>query len=165
VTVADRLALYAGTFDPVTHGHLDILRRALALFDRVTVAVAAGGKQTLFTLDERLALVRVCTADLERVVVMPLPGLLVDEVSRSGAVAVVRGIRSLGDYHHEWSMEAMNRALSPECETVFLLARQELAMLSSSLVREVVRLGGDVAPFVPAAVAGALRGRLGGGRT
>ncbi len=159
--MTDRLALYPGTFDPFTLGHLDILRRARVLFPRVTVAVAAEGKPTLFGLEERLALVRAGTAGLPDCDVVPMHGLLVDEARRRGATAVVRGIRSLGDYQHEWSMALMNQALHPGCETVFLLARPELAMLSSSIVREVARHGGDVGPFVPAPVATALR-RLAG---
>lgn len=155
-----RHALYPGTFDPFTCGHLDILKRALVLFERVTLAVAAGGKATLFDLDERVALVRASVDGLPGCCVEPLRGLLIEEVRRLGAVAVVRGIRSLGDYQHEWSMAALNRALAPECETVFLLARPELSVLSSTLVREVARLGGDLAPFVPAPVAAALRRRF-----
>jgi len=155
-----RLVLYPGTFDPFTYGHLDVLRRALALFGRVRVAVAADGKSTLFPLARRQELVRLCTADLPGCEVVTLEGLLVDAVRRSGAAAVVRGIRSLGDYQHEWSMALMNHALEPRCETVFLLARPELAMLSSTIVREVARSGGDLGPFVPAPVAAALRQRF-----
>lgn len=154
-----RHALCPGTFDPPTNGHLDLIRRALALFDRVTIAVAAGGKTTLFTLEQRLALVQAVVADFPRCVVVPLHGLLVDEARRQNACAVVRGIRSPADYQHEWSMAVMNRALWAEGETVLLLARPELAALSSTLVKEVARLGGDVSQFVPPPVAVALRER------
>ena len=155
-----RHALYPGTFDPFTCGHLDIVQRALALFDRVTILVAAGGKPTLFTLEERLGLAREVVGGLAGCELRPLPGLLVEEARHAGAAAVVRGIRSPADYQHEWSMAAMNRVLWPACETVFLFARPELAALSSSLVREIARLGGDVSPFVPAPVAMALRQRF-----
>ncbi len=155
-----RHAIYPGTFDPFTIGHLDILKRALLLFEEVTLLVAAGGKATLFTLEERVASIRAAVSDLPGCRVEPLDGLLVDAVRRLGAVAVVRGIRSLGDYQHEWSMAALNRALAPECETVFLLARPELSVLSSTLVREVARLGGDLTPFVPPSVAVNLRERF-----
>jgi pantetheine-phosphate adenylyltransferase len=158
--VSVRRAIYPGTFDPFTNGHLDILRRALQLFEEVTISVAADGKATLFSLDERVAAVRASVSGLPGCRVAPLEGLLVDAVRQLGAVAVVRGIRSLGDYQHEWSMAALNRALAPECETVFLLARPELSVLSSTLVREVARLGGDLSPFVPAPVAVALRERF-----
>jgi pantetheine-phosphate adenylyltransferase len=158
-----RHALYPGTFDPPTNGHLDIVRRAVALFDQVTVAVAAAGKSTLFTTEERMSLVRAVVADLPRCRVIPLQGLLIDEARRQGACAVVRGIRSPADYQHEWSMAVMNRALWPEGETVLLLARPELAVLSSTLVKEVARLGGDVSPFVPGPVAALLDQRAKGG--
>ncbi len=162
--MGNRLALYPGTFDPFTLGHLDVLQRARELFGRVRVVVASDGKSTLFTLAQRLALVRECVADLSDCEVAPLEGLLVDEARRCKAAAIVRGIRSLGDYQHEWSMALMNQALRPDCETVFLLARPQLAMLSSSIVREVARHGGDVGAFVPAPVAVALRRHFEGER-
>ena len=159
----ERHALYPGTFDPVTLGHLDILERALGLFDRVTVAVAERGKAGLLDVQERVDLLRGAVGPRPEVAVVPFAGLLVDEVRRRGVDAVVRGIRSAADYQHEWSLAGMNRGLLPAGESVFLLARPELAFISSSLVREVARHGGDVAPFVPPNVARALAGRFPGG--
>jgi pantetheine-phosphate adenylyltransferase len=155
----ERHALYPGTFDPVTFGHLDILERALALFDRVTVAVAEGGKGGLLDVEERVALFLEAVGKRQQVEVVAFAGLLVDEVRRRRVDAVVRGIRSAADYHHEWSLAGMNRSLHPAGETVYLLARPELAFISSSLVREVARHGGDVELFVPQVVAAALRRR------
>jgi pantetheine-phosphate adenylyltransferase len=160
--MAEREALYPGTFDPVTLGHQDILARALVLFDRVTVAVAAGSKATLFTLAERVDLCRQAWSDLDRIEVISFQGLLVDELKRRKIGTVVRGIRNVGDYEHEWSMFGVNRVLLPGSEYVFLLARPELATLSSSLVKEVARHGGDVTRFVPPPVAAALADRLAG---
>ena len=155
----ERHALYPGTFDPVTFGHLDILERALALFDRVTVAVAEESKGGLLDVQERVALFLKAIGERPQVQVVAFAGLLVDEVRRRQVHAVVRGIRSAVDYHHEWSLAGMNRALHPNGETVYLLARPELAFISSSLVREVARHGGDVELFVPPVVAAALRRR------
>jgi pantetheine-phosphate adenylyltransferase len=158
----ERHALYPGTFDPVTHGHLDILERALALFDRVTVAVAEGGKANLLTVAERVTLFREAVGERPEVEVVAFAGLLVDEVRRRGVDVVVRGIRSAADYHQEWSLAGMNRSLYPAGETVYLMARPELAFISSSLVREVARHGGDVELFVPPVVAVVLRRQRGG---
>ena len=151
--MSPRVALYPGTFDPVTLGHLDVLQRALALFDRVTVLVAAESKAGLFSLEQRLQLLRAAVADLDRCDVEGFAGLLVDEVRRRRPVAVLRGIRSAMDYEHEWSLAGVNLALLPGCEFVFLLARPEMAPLSSTLVREVARHGGDLSRLVPPAVA------------
>ena len=148
-----RHAVYPGSFDPFTLGHLDIARRARRLFDRVTVLVAAAGKAGWLDADERVELVRAAVADLEGCDVAPFAGLLVDEVRRRGACAVVRGIRTAGDYEHEWSLAQVNSILAPEFETVCLLSRPDLAPVSSSLVREVARHGGALDGLVPAPVA------------
>lgn len=157
-------ALVPGTFDPVTYGHLDIVERALGLFDRVTVGVAAGGRDTLFELHERVAMAEAAIAELaagERCRVRGFTGLLVEACRDLGAEVVVRGVRGPADLDHEQPMAAMNRRLEPDFEAVFLLARPELSMLSATIVRDVARCGGPLDPFVPAAVAAALRERFG----
>ncbi len=162
--MSERNAIYPGTFDPITLGHLDILGRALRLFERVTVAVAEGGRNTLFDADERVALAREAVAaampDPARCPVVAFDGLLVEAMRRHGAVAAVRGIRSIGDLDHEQQMAAMNRSLAPEFEVIVLFSRPELVMVSGSLVRDVARCGGDLASYVPPHVAEALRRRF-----
>ncbi|MCC6162570.1 MAG: pantetheine-phosphate adenylyltransferase [Acidobacteria bacterium] len=147
-----RTALVAGSFDPVTNGHLDVIVRARALFDGVVVAVLINpGKTPLLTLDERLSLVRECVTGLQGVNVVAFEGLLVDAARAAGATAVVRGVRSVTDYEHEWPMARMNAALLPRLETVLLAAAPEWAHVSSSLVRQIHVLGGSVEAFVPPA--------------
>jgi pantetheine-phosphate adenylyltransferase len=155
----ERHVLYPGSFDPVTLGHIDIIDRALNLFDRLTVVVAESGKAGLLGLEERVDLFRQAVAGRSRVEVHPFGGLLVDEVRRRGADAVVRGIRTAGDYEHEWSLAGVNALLSPDVEYVYLLARPALAAVSSTLVRDVIRHGGALDELVPAPVARALAGR------
>ena len=158
-----RHALYPGTFDPVTLGHMDILDRALSLFDRVTVAVAAGGPSCLFDVDDRVELFRQVAGGRDRVEIRSFGGLLVDELRRSGADAVVRGIRTAMDYEHEWSMFGINLRLMPGCEAVYLMARPDLAVVSSTLVRDVARHGGELSTLVAPQVAAALPARFPGG--
>lgn len=148
--------VYPGSFDPVTLGHLDILGRACRLFDRVTVLVASAGKAGLLTVDQRVDLFRQATREMAAVTVRPFAGLLVDEVRTLGADAVVRGIRSASDYEHEWRLAGVNGLLSTDVEYIYLLARPEQAAISSSLVRDVIRHGGDLSRLVPAAVVAAL---------
>ena len=155
----ERHVLYPGSFDPVTLGHIDILSRALKLFDKVTVAVAQAGKAGLLDLDERVDLFRSSVQGLGNVEVHPFSGLLVDEVSRQGAQAVIRGIRTPGDYEHEWSLAGVNALLAADIEYIYLLARPSLAAVSSTLVRDVIRHGGPLEKLVPAPVAKALAGR------
>ncbi|RKY61654.1 MAG: pantetheine-phosphate adenylyltransferase [Candidatus Latescibacterota bacterium] len=160
-----RLALYPGTFDPITYGHLDIVQRALKLFDRLIVAVAdSPWKQRLFSLEERLEMVREAVKGWDRVSVEVLEGLLVDKVRRTGACAVVRGLRAVMDFEYEFEMALTNRTLNPELETVFLMTSMEYIYLRSSLVKEVAALGGDVSRFVPPFVERKLREKLGGAR-
>jgi pantetheine-phosphate adenylyltransferase len=151
--MSERLVLYPGSFDPFTLGHQDIAQRAARLFDRVLIAVAADGKAAWLPLEDRLAQARAAVAGIAGCEVVPFEGLLVTEVRRRGAVAVVRGIRSAGDYEHEWSLANVNGRLDPACETVCLLSRPEFAAISSSLVREVARHGGALEALVPAPVA------------
>ena len=152
-----RHVLYPGSFDPVTIGHVDVLERARKLFDRVTVVVAAHGKADLLPVAERVRLFRASITHLDGVEVHPFSGLLVEEVRARGADAVIRGIRSAGDYEHEWSLAGVNALLAPGIESIYFLARPDLAAISSSLVRDVHRHGGDLDKLVPPAVARALK--------
>lgn len=155
------IAVVPGTFDPVTLGHLDVIRRAAGLFDQVVVAVAANpDKQTLLDPEVRLALVTSAVAELATVRAAPVPGLLVDFCREVGATALVKGLRGAGDYDAELTMALMNRHLSG-VETVFLPTDPQVAHIASSLVREVARHGGPIEDLVPAGVAQALRARLG----
>ena len=159
-----RAAVFAGSFDPITRGHVDLVRRATALFDRVTVAVAVNsGKQPLFTLDERVSLVREALA-AERIAadVARLDGLLVAFARGVGATFLVRGVRTVGDFEYEQQMARMNQHIAPEVDTVFLSPAPELAWVSSTLVREVSRLGESVDALVTPNVGAALRARFGG---
>ena len=152
-----RIAVYSGTFDPFTLGHDDVVRRASALFDQLIVAVAvAHHKKTLFSLDQRGLQVQQAAAGLAGVRVLPFDGLIMDFCAAEQATAVVRGIRNLTDFDYEAQMAAMNRKLRPQVETVFLLPEATLACISSTLVREISKLGGDVGPMVSPAVAKAL---------
>jgi pantetheine-phosphate adenylyltransferase len=157
-----RLGLYAGTFDPVTNGHMDILSRSLTIFEHVIVAVAnSTPKDTLFSLDERVALIKGAARDLKTVEVMPFTGLLVDFARETGAAAIIRGLRAISDFEYEFQMALMNRRLNREVETVFLMPSEEYTYLNSSIVREIASTGGDVSDFVPPVVAEALVGKYG----
>ena len=157
------LALYAGTFDPVTLGHLDVLARALDLFGRVEVTVAANtAKTTLLPAEQRAELVRACLADVpggERAEVTFFDGLLVDHARARGAAALVRGLRQASDFDYEQRMALANRRLAPELRTVFFMASEAHVGVSSSIVREIWHWGGDIGSFVPAPVAAALAAR------
>ena len=151
---ARRIAVYSGTFDPLTLGHEDVVRRAAGLFDELVLAVAvAHHKKTLFSLDERIAMARAALAGLPNVRVEPFDGLIMDFCREQGACAVLRGVRNVTDFDYEAQMAAMNRKLLPTVETVFLLPQAELQCISSTLVREISKLGGDVATMVSAPVA------------
>jgi pantetheine-phosphate adenylyltransferase len=157
---AARVGVYPGSFDPITRGHEDLIRRSLAFVDRLIVAVAVNvAKQPLFTLDERVRLIRAAVDD-PRVEVRSFDGLLVDFARGAGATVIVRGLRAVSDFEYEFQMALMNRTLAPTIETVFLVPAFDLTYLSSSLVREVARFGGDVATLVHPAVAAALRARF-----
>ena len=156
-----RIAVYPGSFDPITHGHEDLIRRSLAFADRVIVAVAVNvAKQVLFTLDERVALIREAVRH-PAVEVQSFDGLLVGFAREVGATLIVRGLRAVSDFEYEFQMALMNRALAPALETVFLVPAFDLTYLSSSLVREVARFGGDVSQLVHPAVQQALRRKFG----
>ena len=153
-----RVAVYSGTFDPVTLGHEDVIRRAAGLFDELIVAVAvAHHKKTLFTLEQRIAQVTEVFADLPALRVLPFDGLMVDFCRQQGACAVVRGIRNVADFDYEAQMAAMNQKMAPEVETVFLLPQPQLQCISSTLVREIAKLGGDVSQMVSPVVGEHLR--------
>lgn len=149
-----RIAVYPGSFDPVTAGHEDIIRRASALFDRVIVAVMHNpAKRGCFTADERVALLEKVVAPMGNVTAAKWDGMLVDFVRREGACAVVRGLRQVSDFEIEMSMAQINAQLLPGMETVFLMTRPEHGCVSSSVVREVASFGGDVSAFVPDCIA------------
>ncbi|MFW5955137.1 MAG: pantetheine-phosphate adenylyltransferase [Rhodothermales bacterium] len=148
-----RLALYPGTFDPVTLGHLDILERARQVFDEVEVTVAVNAsKNTLFSVEERCEMIRLSSAHLTGIHIEPFEGLLVDRARERGAVALVRGLRQVSDFDYEFRMAFANRKLLPEVETVFFMTSEAHAFTSSSIVRDVHRWGGEIKHFVPRAV-------------
>ncbi len=151
MSAPERVAVCPGSFDPVTLGHEDIVRRSLAFADRVIVAVAHSAtmaKTGMFTVDERVELIRECFADEPRVEAASFGGLLVDYARQRGARLIVRGVRAVSDYEYELQMARMNRALWEGAETVFLTPAPELSFVSSTLVRQIAALGGDVSPFV-----------------
>jgi pantetheine-phosphate adenylyltransferase len=157
-----RIAIYPGSFDPLTKGHEDLIRRSLSLADRVVVAVAVNSsKQPLFPVAERLALLQAAVGDDPRVAFESFDGLLAEFAKKVGASIVVRGLRAVSDFEYEFQMALMNRQLHPSLETVFLVPAVDLTYLSSSLVREVARYGGDVSALVHPAVAAALARRYG----
>ena len=152
-----RIAVYSGTFDPITLGHMDLVTRAAGLFDQLIIAVAvAHHKKTIFSLEARVEYAQAATKNIANVSVLPFDGLIMDFCKTHQAVAVVRGIRNLTDFDYEAQMAAMNRKLVPEVETVFLLPEAHLACISSTLVREISKLGGDVSQMVTADVLAAL---------
>ena len=156
-----RRAIYPGSFDPVTNGHLDVIERARKLFDQVIVAVAHNDeKQPLFTLKERVKLIQASIGSLENVEVAPMDGLLVEFAVRRKAAAVIRGLRAISDFEFEFQMALMNRKLEAQVETIFLMPKEEYTYLSSRIVKEIARLGGPVEAFVPAQVAKALKAKL-----
>jgi pantetheine-phosphate adenylyltransferase len=156
-----RRAIYPGSFDPVTNGHLDVIDRARKLFDEVIVAVAHNDqKHPLFPLQERLDLLKGALGELHNVEVAPLEGLLVDFAKARKATAVIRGLRAISDFEFEFQMALMNRKLESTVETIFLMPKEEYTYLSSRIVKEIARLGGDVTQFVPTAVAKALASKM-----
>ncbi len=156
-----RTVIYPGSFDPLTKGHLDVVQRASKLFERVIVAVAQNeSKSPLFTQAERVALVKQATADMPAVETDSFDGLLVDYVERRGGQAIIRGLRAVSDFEFEFQLALMNRKLNERVETIFMMPRETYTFVSSKLVKEIARLGGDISAFVPDNVGAALRGRL-----
>ncbi|MEO5799833.1 MAG: pantetheine-phosphate adenylyltransferase [Gemmatimonadales bacterium] len=157
-----RIAIYPGSFDPPTRGHEDLIRRAIGLADTLIVAVAINpNKQPLFDVDERLRLLQLAVGDEPRVELASFSGLLADFARKRGATMAVRGLRAVSDFEYEFQMALMNRRLNPELETVFLVPAVDLTYLSSSLVREAARFGGNLDGLVHPAVAAALKERFG----
>jgi pantetheine-phosphate adenylyltransferase len=156
-----RRAIYPGSFDPITNGHLDVLQRAAGLFDELIVAVAQdNAKQSLFSLEERVALLTDATGHIPNLRVLPFRGLLVNFARQQDAIALVRGLRAVSDFEFEFQLALMNRKLEPNLETLFLMPREELTYISSRLVKEIARLGGNVNQFVPPHVVAALKTKL-----
>ena len=155
-----RLAIYPGTFDPITNGHADLVARAAPLFDRVVVAVAdSSSKGPQFSIGERIALARLALADLPNVEVRGFDCLLATLIEQMGAGVIIRGLRAVSDFEYEFQLASMNRHLIPQAETLFLTPAEEYSFISSSLVREIGRLGGDISGFVHPAVQQAMRQR------
>jgi pantetheine-phosphate adenylyltransferase len=156
-----RRAIYPGSFDPVTNGHVDVIERARKLFDEVIVAVAHNDtKSPMFTLEQRLELLRSTIGKIDNVRVDHFDGLLVEFARKQDACAVIRGLRAISDFEFEFQMALMNRKLEAQVETIFLMPKEEYTYLSSRIVKEIARLGGDVSAFVPAPVAKALAAKL-----
>jgi len=159
--MTERTAVFPGTFDPFTNGHLDLTRRAARLFDRVVVAVAENpGKETLFNVEERTRMIREVTARMRRVEVVGFSDLVVTCAQRAGALVMIRGLRAVSDFEFEFQMGLMNRRLSPSLEVAFLMPSQRYTYLNSTLVKEVARLGGKVSGLVPLLVERRLKERL-----
>lgn len=157
-----RIAIYAGSFDPITKGHEDLIMRSLAFVDRLIVAVAKNVNKTpIFTHDERVALIRATVADESRIEVHSFDGLLVDFARERNARLLIRGLRAVSDFEYEYQMALMNRHLSPGLETVFMVPSLDTTYISASMVREVAKFGGDVSGLVHPEVAKALRAKIG----
>ncbi len=157
-----RSVVYPGTFDPITNGHTDLIARAAHLCDRVVVAVAQDtGKATTFDADERVALARESCVGVDGVEVIDFSGLLVDFARRLQVHVIMRGLRAVSDFEYEFQLAGMNRRMAPDIETLFLTPAEQYAYISSSLVKQIARLGGDVSAFVPPPVHAALRKRFG----
>ncbi|MCP4580881.1 MAG: pantetheine-phosphate adenylyltransferase [candidate division Zixibacteria bacterium] len=156
-----RTALYPGTFDPVTHGHTDIVDRALAMFDRLIVAVANNtSKSTTFSVQQRLELLKAVIGDKPEIEIVEFNGLTAHYAKERDVAAIIRGLRAVSDFEYEFQMALMNRRLVPEVETVFLMPRGKYAYLSSTLIKDVARFGGEVDLFVGEPVAKMLREKL-----
>jgi pantetheine-phosphate adenylyltransferase len=155
------IAIYPGTFDPITRGHIDLVERASKLFDKVIVAVAINpGKQPVFSLEERVGLVKETLKDINNVEACGFEGLLIDIAKQKNASVIVRGLRAVSDFEHEFQLAGMNRKMDANIETLFLTPAEQFTYISSSLVREIARLGGDVTEFVAPVVAQALHTKL-----
>lgn len=160
--MSEKIAIYPGTFDPITNGHTDLVERATHLFDKVIVAVAqATGKSPVFNLQQRVALVSDVLANTKNVEVCGFDILLVKFMKQKNATIILRGLRAVSDFEYEFQLASMNRHLSDEIETVFLTPAEQYTFISSSLVREIARLGGDVSQFVDPKVVAALNAQLG----
>ena len=156
-----RTVLYPGSFDPVTNGHIDVTRRAARIFDRVVIAVAVNAeKSPLFTTEERMELIRAACSDIPNIEVVHFGGLLAHSLERFNASAVIRGLRAVSDFEYEFQMALTNKKLNPDIETLFLTTRAENMYLSSSMVRQIASMGGDISEFVPKEIHGDIVKRL-----
>lgn len=154
-------AIYPGSFDPITYGHLDIIKRALKIFQEVIVAVANdSSKKTLFSLDERVKLIKQVTKDLDGVSVEKFKGLVVDYAHRKKIGVIIRGLRMLSDFEYEFQMALTNRKLSPDIETIYLMPSESYSYISSKLLKEAASLGADISNFVPKLIEDALKSKL-----
>lgn len=155
------ICVYAGSFDPITAGHLDIIRRGAAIFPKLVVAVLRNpAKKGSFTMEERISMLEKSCADIPNVVFDSFDGLLVDYVRKIGAGVILRGLRAVSDFESEFQMAQLNRQMNPQVETFFLMTSPEYAYLSSSAVREIAMFGGDITPFVPASIVQEVADRL-----
>lgn len=156
-----KIGIYPGTFDPITHGHTDIITRSLRVFDKVVVAIAPNpSKHPLFNLAERLDMVTLVMKDIGQVEVTSFNGLLVNYVEQSGAHAIIRGLRAISDFEHEFQMALINRKLAKSVETVFLMPSEEYSYVSSTIIKDVAHHGGDLSEFLHPDVARRLRDRI-----
>jgi pantetheine-phosphate adenylyltransferase len=159
-----KTVLYPGSFDPVTNGHLDLIERACRLFDRVIIAIAVNNeKAPLFSTDERRELLQLCCAHLPNAEVVSFQGLVVNAITEFHASAILRGLRAFSDFEYELQMALMNRSLKEECETIFMMPTAANSFVSSRMIKEVARLGGDFTPHVPPPVIAAIRGKISAG--
>ncbi len=159
------VAVYPGTFDPVTNGHLDIIERGLKIFEHLTIAVARSSKKApLFDIDERVTMMKEATSSFKNVHVEPFTGLLTDYMRQHGGKAIIRGLRAISDFEYEFQMAMMNRKLNDQVDTVFLMPSEEYFFLTSTLVREVAGYGGDIKSLVPKKVLERLRKKFSGGK-
>lgn len=153
-------AIYAGTFDPITHGHIDVLSRATKLFDKIIIGVSNHPKNTLFTQRERMKLVKTIFRNEKKITVMGFSTLLVDFARKLGATTIIRGMRAVSDFDYELQLTLMNRKLAPKIETIFLMPSEKYIFISSGLAKEIASLNGDISYLVPLVVAKALRKKL-----
>jgi len=153
-------AIYAGTFDPITHGHIDVVSRATKLFDKIIIGVSSRPKSTLFTRRERMELVKTVFRNEKKIKVMGFSTLLVDFARKLGAATIIRGMRAVSDFDYELQLTLMNRKLAPKIETIFLMPSEKYIFISSSLAKEIASLNGDISYLVPLVVAKALRKKL-----
>lgn len=161
IEIQPKIAIYPGSFDPITFGHVDIMERAAALFDKVVVALALNlEKKPLFSLEERREMIVEASAHLPNVSVVEVSGLMVEFAREQGAVALIRGLRAVSDFEYEFQMALMNRKLAPRVITVFLMPHDSYTYLNSTIVREVARFGGDISQFVPPGVARRLQAKF-----
>ena len=156
-----KIGIYPGTFDPITHGHTDIITRSLRVFDKVVVAVAPNpSKHPLFTLSERLEMIRIVTEKMKQIEVTQFDGLLVDYVQQYGANAIIRGLRAISDFEHEFQMALINRKIAKQVETVFLMPSEEYSYLSSTIIKDIATHGGALTEFLHPTVARQLQERI-----